>query len=525
MPSIFTQNERMVGPELLLLLLGALVVTSIARRLNWSAPLVLVAVGLVVSFIPGVPEFELDPHLILVLVLPPLLYSAALDSSYLNIRANLRPIGLLAVGLVLFTTFVVGVTASLVFPDLPFAAALVLGAVVAPPDAVAAVAIGRKLGLQRRAMTLLVGESLINDATALTAFKVAVAAAAGAAMHPVQGVGMFLLVTAGGIAIGLVVGVVVRFLRKRLCEGVLESALGLLVPFGAYLLAEEAAHVSGVLAVVVAGLYIGHHSPRGTYTTRLQDAAVWRSVDVLLESFVFALIGLQVSAIVGEVDLNAGLLLGAGAVLLATILARFVWMYPASYVPVYLSKRLRERERWPHLGQVTVIAWAGMRGVVTLAAAAAIPTDVPGRDIIVFCAFVVTVSTLLLQGTTLPWVINKIGFEGNDAREDALAEAQIQHRAAQAAVDRLDQEISDVPEHVADQLRSLAEHRGNAAWERLGRQEEESPAAAYRRLRRVMLKAERDEFIKARDAGEIDDEVLFRVLRELDLEEAALSRE
>lgn len=166
----------MHGPELLLLLLGALVVTSIARRLNFSAPLVLVAVGLVVSFIPGVPEFELDPHLILLVVLPPLLYSAALDSSYLNIRANLRPIGLLAVGLVLFTTFVVGVTANLVFPDLPFAAALVLGAVVAPPDAVAAVAIGRRLGLQRRAMTLLVGESLINDATALTAFKVAVAA-------------------------------------------------------------------------------------------------------------------------------------------------------------------------------------------------------------------------------------------------------------------------------------------------------------------------------------------------------------
>jgi monovalent cation/hydrogen antiporter len=525
MASILTQDEGMHGPELLLLLLGALVVTSIARRLNWSAPLVLVAVGLVVSFIPGVPEFELDPHLILVLVLPPLLYSAALDSSYLNIRANLRPIGLLAVGLVLFTTFAVGITASLVFPDLPFAAALVLGAVVAPPDAVAAVAIGRKLGLQRRAMTLLVGESLINDATALTAFKVATAAAAGAAMHPFESVWKFLLITVGGIAVGLAVGVIVRFLRKRLCEGVLESALGLLVPFGAYLLAEEAAHVSGVLAVVVAGLYVGHHSPRGTYTTRLQDAAVWRSADVLLESFVFALIGLQVSTIVSDVDLNTSLLLGAAAVVLATIAARFVWMYPASYIPIYLSKRLREREGVPHLGQVTVISWAGMRGVVTLAAAAAIPPDVPGRDIIVFCAFVVTISTLLLQGTTLPWVINKIGFEGDDARKDALAEAQIQHRAAQAAVDRLDQEIEDVPDHVRDQLRSLAEHRGNAAWERLGRQEQESPAAAYRRLRRVMLSAERDEFIKARDQGEIDDEVLFRVLRELDLEEAALSRE
>ncbi|MCG8924522.1 Na+/H+ antiporter [Lentzea sp. CC55] len=515
----------MIGPELLLLLLGALVVTSVARRLNWSAPLVLVAVGLVVSFLPGVPEFELDPHLILLVVLPPLLYSAALDSSYLNIRANLRPIGLLAVGLVLFTTLVVGVTAKLVFPEMPFAAALVLGAVVAPPDAVAAVAIGRKLGLQRRAMTLLVGESLINDATALTAFKVAVAAAAGAAMHPVEGVGLFLLVTAGGIAVGLVVGVVVRFLRKRLCEGVLESALGLLVPFGAYLLAEEAAHVSGVLAVVVAGLYIGHHSPRGKYSTRLQDAAVWKALDALLEAFVFALIGLQVSAIIRDVDLDAALLLGAGAVLLATILARFAWMYPATYVPRYLSRRLRERERPPHLGQVTVIAWAGMRGVVTLAAAAAIPENVPGRDVILFCAFVVTVATLLLQGLTLPWVINKIGFEGDDARQDALAEAQVQHRAAQAAVTRLDQETEDVPDHVRDQLRSLAEHRGNAAWERLGRQEQESPAAAYRRLRRVMLGAERDEFVRARDAGEIDDEVLFRVLRELDLEEAALSRE
>ncbi|MET9228706.1 Na+/H+ antiporter [Lentzea sp. NPDC003310] len=515
----------MHGPELLLLLLGALIVTAIARRLNWSAPLVLVTVGLVVSFIPGVPEFELDPHLILLVVLPPLLYSAALDSSYLNIRANLRPIGLLAIGLVLFTTLVVGVVAKLVFPEMPFAAALVLGAVVAPPDAVAAVAIGRKLGLQRRAMTLLVGESLINDATALTAFKVAVAAAAGAAMAPWQGVGLFLLVTAGGIAVGLVVGVVVRFLRKRLCEGVLESALGLLVPFGAYLLAEEAAHVSGVLAVVVAGLYVGHHSPRGRYSTRLQDAALWKALDVLLEAFVFALIGLQVSTIIADVDLDAALLLGAGAVLLAAILARFVWMYPATYIPWYLSKRLRRKEREPHLGQVTVIAWTGMRGVVTLAAAAAIPENVPGRSIILFCAFVVTVATLLLQGMTLPWLINKIGFAGDDARQDALAEAQVQHRAAQAAVTRLDEEVEDVPDHVRDQLRSLAEHRGNAAWERLGRQEEENPAAAYRRLRRVMLSAERDEFVKARDAGEIDDEVLFRVMRELDLEEAALSRE
>lgn len=516
----------MHGPELLVLLAGALVVTSIARRLNWPAPLVLVAAGLVVSFVPGVPAFELDPHLILVLVLPPLLYSAALDSSYLNIRTNLQPIGFLAVGLVLFTTVVVGATANLVFPDLPLAAAPVLGAVVAPPDAVAAVAIGRRLGLQRRAMTLLVGESLINDATALTAYKVAIAAAVGTAMHPLQGVGMFVLVTIGGIAIGVAVGVTVRFLRKHLYEGVLESALGLLVPFGAYLLAEEVAHVSGVLAVVVAGLYIGYHSPRGTYTTRLQDTAVWRSVDVLLESFVFALIGLQLSSIVSDAELDFRLILGAAAVLLSTVLARFVWMYPAAWIPYRLSQRLRARERPPHNGQLTVIAWAGMRGVVTLAAAAAIPEAVPGRDVIVFCAFVVTIATLLVQGTTLPRLINRIGFAGDDARQDALAEAQVQHRAARAALDRLDKELDEIPDHVRSQLRALAEHRGNAAWERLGRQDEaESPAASYRRLRKAMLEAERDEFVKARDRQEIDDEVLLRVLRELDLEEAALSRE
>ncbi|MEV6235521.1 Na+/H+ antiporter [Lentzea sp. NPDC051838] len=514
----------MQGPELLVLLTGALVVTSLARRRGWPAPLVLVAAGLAVSFLPGVPAFELDPHLILILVLPPLLYSAALDSSYLNIRTNLQPIGFLAVGLVLFTTLVVGATAKLVFPDLPLAAALVLGAVVAPPDAVAAVAIGRRLGLQRRAMTLLVGESLINDATALTAYKVAIAAAVGTAMHPLRGVAMFVLVTVGGIAIGLAVGVVVRFLRSSFREGALESALGLLVPFGAYLLAEEVAHVSGVLAVVVAGLYLGYHAPRGSVTTRLQDAAVWRSVDVLLESFVFALIGLQLPSIIGFVDL--GLVLGATAVLLAAVAARFVWMYPAAWIPYRLSRRLRERERPPHNGQLTVIAWAGMRGVVTLAAAAAIPEAVPGRDVIVFCAFVVTIVTLLLQGTTLPRVISKIGFEGDDARKDALAEAQVQHRAAQAAVDRLDQELDEIPEHVRAQLRALAEHRGNAAWERLGRQDDaESPAAVYRRLRRAMVKAEREEFVRARDRKEIDDEVLFRVLRELDLEEAALSRE
>ncbi|MBB5806547.1 CPA1 family monovalent cation:H+ antiporter [Saccharothrix ecbatanensis] len=517
----------MHGPELLLLLVGALLVGAGAKRLNWSAPLVLVGVGLAVSFIPGLPEFALDPELILVLVLAPLLYSAALDSSFHNIRANLRPIGLLAVGLVLATTLAVGWVAHLVLPGLSLPAALVLGAVVAPPDAVAAVAIGQRLHLPRRAMTLLTGESLINDATALTAYKVAVAAAAGATATWLDGTRTFLISAGGGVLVGLVIGFGVRWIRDRLDDGVMESALGMLVPFGAYIFAEEL-HASGVLAVVIAGLYIGHHATRSSYYTRLQDTAVWRSVDVVLESFVFALIGLQLRNVVRDVDITAGLLWAAAAVLAATIVVRFLWMYPAAYLPPLLSRRIREREGSPGWRGVTVLSWAGMRGVVSLAAASALPLDLPGRDVIVFCAFVVTVGTLLIQGLSLPFVIRKLGFRGDEERTDALAEAQVQHAAAQAAVRTLDEVIggeSGTPEHVVERLRIMAEHRGNAAWERLGRQEDESPAASYRRLRRTMLAAERKVFVQARDDGQIDDEVLYRVLRELDLEEAAISRE
>ncbi|KAA2260094.1 Na+/H+ antiporter [Solihabitans fulvus] len=516
----------MHGYELLLLFFGSLIVTAVARRLNWSAPLLLVGVGLVVSYLPGLPEFRLEPDLILILIIPPLLYSASVDSSYLNIRANLRPIGLLAVGLVLATTLVVGVVAHLVVPSLPLTAALVLGAVVAPPDAVAAVTIGRRLGLPRRTMTLLAGESLANDATALTAYKVAVAAAAGASMSWGSGLLVFLVAAGGGIVVGLLVGMAVQAVRVKLRDGVLESALGLLVPFGAYLLAEEV-HASGVLAVVVAGLFVGHNAPKVEYSTRLQDAAVWKSVDVLLESFVFALIGLQLRSVLGAGHVTWGLLGAAVVVLLATMLVRIVWMFPAAYLPRVLFRHIRRRESAPGWRQVSVIAWAGMRGVVSLAAASAIPADMPGRDVVVLFTFVITVGTLLVQGTTLPLLIRWVCLRGDEGRSDALAEAQAQHNAALAAVARLDQEVAEgtAPEHVVNRLRTIAEHRGNAAWERLGRQEQESPAAAFRRLRRTMLAAERDVFVAARNAGEIDDEVLGRVLRELDLEEAALSRE
>lgn len=524
----------MEGLPLIGLLVGSFAVTALARRINASAPLLLVVVGLAVSFLPGVPDYQIDPQLILWLVLPPLLYSAALDSSYLRIRENLRPIGLLAVGLVLVTTAVVGLAAWWLVPGLPLTSALVLGAVVAPPDAVAATAVGRRLGLPRRVMTILGGESLVNDATALTAYKVAVAVAAGAGYSILQGVGVFVLAAGGGVLIGWALGWVVHRVRLLLRDGVLESALGLLVPFVGYWIAEEA-HTSGVLAVVMAGLYLGHRGHQADPLARVQDDAVWRALDTLLESFVFALIGLQLRAVAEGIDDGLGRLTLIGLALLGvTILVRVVWVFPATYVPRLLSPRLRARDPYPPWQVPAVISWAGMRGVVTLAAAAAVPLTTrsgapfPGRNEILYLAFLITVGTLLLQGLTLPAVIRRLAVRGREDYTDALAEAQAQNDAARAAAARLD-ELDDgdpLAERAVAKLRVSLEARANAAWERLGGPDDaDTPSGRYRRLRRELLAAERTVFLRYRDARRLDDEVFRRIQRELDLEEVMLERE
>ncbi|WP_028925579.1 Na+/H+ antiporter [Pseudonocardia acaciae] len=520
----------MEGVPLIALLIGSLAVTAVCRRLRVAPPLVLVVVGIAVSFLPFVPDFRINPDIVLLLVLTPLLYSAALDSSYLGFRANLRPIGLLAVGLVIFTTAAVGVAAWWLIPGLPLPAALVLGAVVAPPDAVAAVTVGRQLGLPRRVMTVLAGESLVNDATALTLFRVAVAAAAGASFSLLSGVGMFLVAGVGGVAIGLAMAWVVHRIRVRLNDPPIESALGLVVPFAVYLVAEEV-HASGLLAVVVAGLYLGHRAPQTGYATRLQDDAVWRASDTVLESIVFALIGLQLTTVVREVGAVGPLVVVGLALTGVAVLARIVWVYPATYVPRLLMPKLRARDPYPNWRTPAVLSWAGMRGVVSLAAAFAITAQVPQREKLIFLAFVVTVATLLLHGTTLPWLIRRLGVHGAESASDALAEAEAQHAAGRAAVARLDDLAEDgdaAIERTVQKLRYLAQMRTNSSWERLGRDASEtgeSPSAAHRRLRRAMVAAERETFVRFRDERRIDDEVLRRVLRELDLEEAMLSRD
>lgn len=527
----------MHGLPLVALLIGSLAITALARRIGASPPLVLVLAGIVVSFIPGIPDYQLDPELILLLVLPPLLYSAALDSSVASIKANLSAISSLAIGLVLFTTVAVGLAAHALVPELPLAAAFALGAIVSPPDAVAAVSVGRRLGLPRRVMTMLTGESLLNDATALTAWRVAVAAAT-VSVSAWTSIGVFAMATVGGIAVGLAFGWVVHAVRLRLGDWELESAAGLVVPFAAYLVAEElhipgtpeGLHPSGVLAVVVAGLYLGHRSPEGGFATRLQDSAVWKAADTVLEALVFALIGLQLTVVAGEVEGELLMLTAVGlALTLVAIAARPAWVFPVAYLRQRLSRRGGELS-WKY---PAVVSWAGMRGVVSLAAASALPFDFPGRDKVMFLAFFVTVGTLLIHGLTLPWVIRRLGVQRTETHADTLAEAQAQHAAAQAALARLDELTADNgrAEHIdriAGRLRTWTEQRSLGAWERLGRPAEEAgeaPTAAFRRLRREMLIAERDAFIRFRTEGRIDDEVLRRVLRELDLEEALLARE
>lgn len=530
-----------MATPLLVVLVCSVLLTGVARRYDVSSPLALVVAGLLAGLIPGLHGIELEPELVLFVILPPLLWSAGLESSYVALRRNVRTIGLLAVGLPLATTFAVGLVAFHTVPELTVAAALTLGAIVAPPDAVSATAIGRRLGLPREIMTLLGGESLLNDATALTAYKVALAAAVGTAASWQSGLGTFVLAAAGGVVIGGLIGQLIGYLRAWFDDPMVESAIGLAAPFVIYFVAEEL-HGSGVIAVVVAALILGQRSTHAGYATRLQDTAVWKAVQLVLESFAFLLIGLQLPTVVGELaGIRASTLAVASVSVLATVIAvRLAWVYAFAYLPRMLSPRIRGRQpREPSKSEVFIVAWAGMRGVVSLAAAFAVPLTTssgagfPGRPQLVFLTFVVVVGTLLLHGLTLPWFIKVLDVESDDDQRDALQRAAAQTKAANAAAARLDEILADQrpgsrAQAAADILRGWNERRARSAWESLGRGPDEigeAPSAAFKRLRLEMLAAERESFIEERDAGRISDEVLRSALHGLDLEEATLNRD
>ncbi|TXL61492.1 Na+/H+ antiporter [Aeromicrobium terrae] len=509
----------------------AVVVTALTQRFT-SAPLALIAVGIAGSYVPFVPDVELSPELVLIGLLPPLLYAAAIRTSLVDFRANKRPIALLSVGLVVFTTLGIGVLVHMMLPvDWPVAFAV--GAVVAPPDAVAATTIARRVGLPRRVVTILEGESLVNDATAIVVLRTSIAAIAGTVSAWEVGLG-FVVSALGGAIIGLVVAVVVGKVRRLITDDITDVAVSLLTPWIAYLPAEELhvpgidQHPSGVLAVVVAGLILGHKAPLiQSATSRLFERTNWSTISFVLENSVFLLIGLQIRAIVsdlGEDDLSVGRVIAASiAVLVGVIVLRAVWVFPATYVPRWLVPAVRRADPPPPWQITTVIAWTGMRGVVTLAAVFLLPEETPHRPALVMIAFVVTVGTLLLQGLTLPAVVRGLGVEGPDRHEDHLQEANVYQAAVQAGLDYLEENERDrISDSVMERLRQRATDRSDAVWERLGGID--TPSAQYSRARAAMLDVERAEVLRLRDLGTLDQSVLQRVLDALDVEESILDR-
>ena len=458
--------------QLLALIVSVAVVAASARRLGLNAPLVLVVIGVLASFVPGVPEYHLDPDVVLFGLLPPLLYAAAIRTSLVDFRANRQAIGILAVGAVVFTALLVGLVVWAVVPGVPLAAGFALGAVVAPPDAVAATTIARRVGMPRRIVAILEGESLVNDATALVSLRTAAAAITATATITVWSVaGDFALAVFGGVAVGIAMAVILGAARKRVQDPVLDTTLSLVAPFLAYLPA-EAIHSSGVLAVVVTGLLLGHKSPvLQSAASRLSEQTNWRTVQFVLENTVFLLIGLQVSEVVQAAQddnfSNTELIVISLAVLVTTVLARIIWVFGATAAYKFGPKRMRQKAwAWAY---ATLISWSGMRGVVTLAAAFILPEETPHRDVLVLAAFAVVGGTLLLHGTTLPWLVRRLGLPGPDPAEDALEEAALLSRATRAGLARLDELRSDdIDPHVIDRLEERARSRADAAWEQLG---------------------------------------------------------
>ncbi len=513
-------------PALDILALVAVIgfVTIVARRLRWSEPLLLVAVGIGLSFVPNFLDITLTPDLVLIGLLPPLLYAAAIRTSLVDFKVNRRAIGLLSVGLVAFSTAAVGLVAWWAVPGATLAAGMALGAVVAPPDAVAATTVARRVGMPRRIVSILEGESLVNDATALVALNTTIAALT-VTISPLQVGWEFLRAAGGGLLIGFAAAFVLGMIRKHIDDPVLDTTLSFAAPYVAFLPAEQL-HASGVLAVVVTGLILGHKAPvLQSASSRIAENVNWRTVQFLLENVVFLLIGLQVRRLLRDVS-DSGLswdqvLPPCLWVLGATIAARIIWVMASTAVARLLPG---EAWSWP---AATVVSWAGMRGVVTLAAVFLLPETTPSRAVLALIAFSVVAGTLLIHGLTLPWLVRRLRLAAPDAAEDALQAAGLVTDAAKAGLAVLDQVSSpDDPPEVLAELRERAARRSNRLWEQLGRSqaEVEPPAAAYRRLRMQMLSAERGSILQARDSGAYDDEVLRSALAAIDLEESMLDR-
>ena len=507
--------------ELALLLVSmaavVLAATAVSERLRVPAPLLLVVVGAAAAYVPGVPTIHLESEVVLLGLLPPLLYAAAIQTSLVDFNANRGTILRLSILLVLVTTFAVAAVVHWLVPSLGWAASIAIGAVVAPPDAVAATAVARRIGLPRRVVTILEGESLLNDATALVTLRTAIAAlSGGVAITAVAG--DFVVAAGGGVLVGVLCFLLVAHLRKRITDPLMDTAISFLTPFAAFVAAEEI-HASGVISVVVAGLLLGHKAPIiQTAQSRITERITWRTVAFVLENTVFLLIGLQLDWILQDVHEstlpNGRIALVCLATLLTVVVVRLVYMQATGF--------LRRRDPIPPAWSF-LIGWAGMRGVVTLAAAFVIPEDAPHREVLLLVAFTVVAGTLLVQGLTLPLMTRLLDVPAPDPAEDALARAGLLQQAADAGFARLDELEYDDHHGVADQVRARVDQRTFAAWEQLATTDgEETPSELYARIRGEMIEAERAKVLLVRGKGKVPSEVVSQVLGMLDIEESML---
>ncbi|HEU5312743.1 MAG TPA: Na+/H+ antiporter [Candidatus Udaeobacter sp.] len=521
--------------EIIVVVFAAVAVLAVvACKLALPYPIVLIISGLALSFVPRLPEVRLNPDIVFYFFLPALLYPAALFTSWRDFRRNLRPILLLAIGLVLATTLTIAWIAHAILPALPWAAAFALGAIVSPPDAIAATAIIRRLGVPHRIQVILEGESLVNDATALVALQFAIAALVTGTFSVGNAAIRFTWVAAGGIAFGLLVGAAMRWVQSHLDDPPIQITISLLTPFIAYLPAERL-HVSGVLATVAAGIFLGWHSPLMVSARyRLQAFAFWEMVVFLLNGFIFIVIGLQLPGILRGLNREslAPPIISAAVITSAVILVRFAWVIPATYLPRLLSSKLRKRDPIPPWQHVAITSWAGMRGVVSLAAAFALPlvlsdgNPFPGRDYILFFAFSVILTTLVLQGLTLPYLIRKLGITHDGEADEEERRARLEaNKAAIELIEKLRANDKFSPESVdrlraeyderVDQLQLCAENPDDCRGE--------IATPQYQRLQREALRVERQTIIRLRNERVINDDALRRIQRDLDLAEARLT--
>ncbi|PYK11966.1 MAG: Na+/H+ antiporter [Verrucomicrobia bacterium] len=506
----------------------------IARKMALPYPIVLVLVGLILSFIPRLPQVKLDPNIVFYFFLPPLLYPAALFTSWRDFRHNLRPIVLLAIGLVLFTMLVVACVAHSLVSSLPWAAAFALGAIVSPPDAVAATSVIRRLPVPHRIATILEGESLLNDATALVALQFAVAALMTGKFSVGQASLRFVWAAAGGIGLGLLVGSGIRWVHRHLDDPPVQITISLLTPFVAYLSAERL-HASGVLAVVAAGIYLGWHSPLIVSARyRLQAFAFWEIVVFLLNGFIFTAIGLQLPGILRSLAGQSLFSLIGNALMVsaAVVLVRIAWVFPGAYLPFLLNKKVRLREPAPDWQNVAIIGWSGMRGVVSLAAAFALPyilpngSPFPGRNYILFLTFSVILVTLVFQGLTLPVVIGRLCVRADDSTDEEERTARL--KANQAALELIQKlrDNGDFSPETVDRLRAEYDERVEQLQLCADNPDDcrgEVATPQYQRLQREALDAERQTIIRLRNERVINDDALRRIQRDLDLAEARLT--